>query len=90
MATKRQRLVVERLERRQLLAADVWFEDSGQPLSGNHDTVELGDLDGDGDLDAFFSNLGDNNQLWLNTQLDAGDLKTNDRCPAAVRCSPAA
>ena len=36
-------------------------------------SVELGDIDNDGDLDAFFSNLGGDNQLWLNTQLIAGD-----------------
>jgi hypothetical protein len=55
MATKFYRPKLERLEQRQMLAANVWFEDSGQPLSRNHDTVELGDLDGDGDLDAFLA-----------------------------------
>ena len=49
MVPKRHRFVLERLEQRQLLTASVWFQDSGQPLSSNHDTVELGDLDGDGD-----------------------------------------
>jgi hypothetical protein len=35
--------------------------------------VALGDIDNDGDLDAFFANIGQDNQIWLNTQLIAGD-----------------
>jgi hypothetical protein len=73
VATKRHRLIVERLEQRQLLAANVWFEDSGQQLGSNHDSIELADLDGDGDLDAFFGCRGlpdvpscSETQVWLN------------------------
>ena len=43
------------------------FTDSGQAL-GDHNSlgVELGDLDGDGDLDAFDVNLFQGNRVWLN------------------------
>jgi hypothetical protein len=73
MSTKFYRPKLERLEERQLLAANVWFEESGQQLGSNHDAVELGDLDGDGDLDAFFGCRGlpdvptcSETQVWLN------------------------
>ena len=55
MSTNHFRPIGEHLESRQLLTANVWYQESGQPLSANHDTVELGDLDGDGDLDAFLA-----------------------------------
>jgi hypothetical protein len=63
---------VERLEQRQLLTANVWFEDSGQQLGSNMDAIKLGDLDGDGDLDALFGcrDLAparcSESQVWLN------------------------
>ena len=57
---------------------DGYFIDSGLRLgNGNSKHVSLGDLDGDGDLDAFISNVpGDDgqaaNEVWLNeSQVDA-------------------
>jgi hypothetical protein len=55
MVTKRNRLAVEHLERRHLLTANLWFAEGGQELGTNHDEVQLADLDGDGDLDAFLA-----------------------------------
>ncbi len=43
------------------------FFDSGQALGDHHSTgISLGDLDGDGDLDAFVANLGEANRVWIN------------------------
>ncbi len=43
------------------------FTDSGQVLTSNSSVdIELGDLDGDGDLDAFVVNWGQSNKVWLN------------------------
>ncbi len=73
MATKRHRLVLERLEQRQLLTANVWFEDSGQSLGTNTDGAQFGDLDGDSDLDVFVAcrnwpggSSCSETQVWLN------------------------
>ncbi|MAE66406.1 MAG: hypothetical protein CMJ18_19220, partial [Phycisphaeraceae bacterium] len=43
------------------------FTDSGQTL-GNHNSfgVSVGDVDGDGDLDAFVANLNRADRVWLN------------------------
>ena len=54
-----------------VLAADGIFTDSGQALGNGHSYgVELGDLDNDGDLDAFIANIGilpdTANRVWLN------------------------
>ncbi len=82
MATKRRRLVVERLEQRQLLSGTPWFENSGQHLGAQVDGAELADLDGDGDVDLFAGcrNHPDGPpcskmQVWLNNgsgQFSAG------------------
>ena len=73
MSNKSYRPMLERLEQRHLFAAVLWFEDTGQALGANHDAIELGDLDGDGDLDALVGcrNLPDApscsaSQVWLN------------------------
>jgi hypothetical protein len=43
------------------------FSDSGQSLGNSASTsVSLGDVDGDGDLDAFVANFWDSNKVWLN------------------------
>ena len=45
------------------------FNDSGQQLgSANSYRVELGDLDSDGDLDAFVANSSEGNTVWFNDQ----------------------
>ncbi|MCL4264758.1 MAG: VCBS repeat-containing protein [Anaerolineae bacterium] len=58
------------------------FTTTGQGL-GNHDGygISLGDVDGDGDLDAFVANYEQRNKLWLNDGLatfyDSDILFTN-------------
>jgi hypothetical protein len=73
MSTELHRLVVERLETRQLLTANMWFADSGQALGANTFGAELGDLDGDSDLDIFVGCRNwpsgprcSQSQVWLN------------------------
>jgi hypothetical protein len=46
------------------------FTDSGQALgNSNSSDVSLGDLDGDGDLDAWVANLNQPNRVWINDGL---------------------
>jgi hypothetical protein len=73
MRSRLYRLKCEPLELRQLLTANMWFEDSGQQLGTNTYGFDIGDLDADGDLDAL---VGCRNfpggpscsetQVWLN------------------------
>ena len=58
-------------------AASGFFETSGQLLgAGEHQSAVLGDVDGDGDLDAVVADAEGDNQLWLNdgtgTMTDSG------------------
>jgi len=59
------------------------YADSGQSL-GDHasESVSLGDVDGDGDLDAFVANYGEGNRVWLNDGsghfTDSGQRLGND------------
>ncbi len=76
------RLFLEPLEARTLLAAGVYgsgqFVDSGQSLGNdNGRAVELGDLDGDGDLDAFVANSHRGNRILVNNEgvlTDSGQI----------------
>jgi hypothetical protein len=76
------RLFFEPLEVRNLLTAAPFgsgeFVDSGQALgSNNAHAVKLGDLDGDGDLDAFIVNARRPNQILLSDSgvlTDSGQL----------------
>ena len=49
-------------------SSNITFTDSGQSLGSSKSyDVELGDVDDDGDLDAFVANFNDQgNKVWLN------------------------
>ena len=54
------------------------FTDSGQSLGLSlSDGVSLGDVDGDGDLDAFVTNINQPNKVWINERADVGDITLN-------------
>ena len=47
--------------------SNVTFTDSGQSLGSSYSFgVSLGDVDGDGDFDAFVANKGQSNKVWIN------------------------
>ena len=51
----------------EVLGGSGLFEDSEQTLGSSNSVVAvLGDVDGDGDLDAFVANCGQANKVWLN------------------------
>ncbi|MGD1699911.1 FG-GAP-like repeat-containing protein [Dapis sp. BLCC M229] len=59
------------------------FVDSGQALGNAISSgVDLGDVDGDGDLDAFIANIASSDKVWLNdgsgTFTDSGQTLGND------------
>ncbi len=64
--------------------SNVTFTDSGQSLGSSKSFgVSLGDVDGDGDFDAFVANKGQSNKVWINdgngTFTDSGQsLGTSD------------
>jgi hypothetical protein len=46
------------------------YADSGQALANSFSSdVSLGDVDGDGDLDAWVANIGEANRVWINDGL---------------------
>ena len=42
------------------------FDVNGSPRDNSTSNVELGDVDGDGDLDAFVANHNQDNKVWIN------------------------
>ena len=67
-------------------AGDVYFRDSGQSLGrANSNELALGDLDGDGDLDAVVANIGDEpSSTWLND--GTGHFTIGMHLPDPVKC----
>ena len=53
------------------------FTDSGQSLGSQSPDGELGDMDGDGDLDALIANETQGNKVWINIGNGIGDITLN-------------
>jgi hypothetical protein len=71
-------------------ANEVWLNDgtgfftAGQELGrAATNQVALGDIDNDGDLDAVFANLGQDNQVWFNIITQPGDANQDSRFDSA-------
>jgi hypothetical protein len=61
------------------------FTNSGQELGNSISTsVALGDLDGDGDLDAMVANYGQPNHVWTNTVSGTGVCCAQFGCMVAT------
>ncbi|MEZ6059115.1 MAG: FG-GAP-like repeat-containing protein [Planctomycetaceae bacterium] len=57
------------------------FADNGQQLGNSHSVgVAVGDVDGDGRIDAFVSNAGSPSRVWLNTS-EVETYRTIDASP---------
>ena len=63
---------------------NVTFTDSGQSLGASSSAyVSLGDVDENGDIDAFVANRGQGNKVWINEHTDVGDITLNQAAAGA-------
>lgn len=75
--------------------APATFRDSGRRFGSRHTGVELGDLDGDGDLDAYITAKGneyegDPDEVWINQGRASGFFVPIDQCVGRSRTVSAA